>query len=332
MPPTRGRSSPPDSDAPALPEVALKLIRPKNPAIARVAGNTVCTYGKSNAWVRDIAVDVSGTALEGNFRVGQSFGVIPPGLDDKGKPHKVRLYSIASPDAGEDGAGKVICTPVKRVIDEFKPQKPGDPEGRGMFMGVCSNYLCDLSVGDEVRISGPVGKRFLLPVDPEQHDYVFVATGTGIAPFRGMVMGLLEGQAQPIRSKIYLLMGSPYTSDLLYHDLFLRLESQYENFHYLQAISREPRPNGDRGIYVDALVEEHRDQLGPVLENPHTLMYLCGLAGMEFGMYRRLAQLGLLDGYATLTDALDAVPVGEWTTAQMRKHIKPNPRCMLEVY
>ena len=69
-----------------------------------------------------------------------------------------------------------------------------------------------------------------------------------------------------------------------------------------------------------------------MLENPRTLMYLCGLAGMEFGMYRRLAQLGLLAGYATLTDTLNAVPASEWTTAQMRKHIKPTPRCMLEVY
>jgi len=30
------------------------------------------------------------------FWEGQSVGIIPPGVDAKGKPHKNRLYSIAS--------------------------------------------------------------------------------------------------------------------------------------------------------------------------------------------------------------------------------------------
>ena len=88
---------------------------------------------------------------------------LPPGTDETGKAHKVRLYSIASPEAGEDGRGNVVCTPVKRVVDEYWPPDNGAARRRGLFMGVCSNYLCDLEVGEEVRITGPVGKRFLLP-------------------------------------------------------------------------------------------------------------------------------------------------------------------------
>lgn len=326
-------TSPADPAAPELGEFQLKLIKPQNPAIGRVVRNAHCTYGKSNAWVREVALDVSGTPLAGNFRVGQSFGVIAPGVDDRGKPHKVRLYSIASPDAGEDGEGNVISTPVKRLIDEFQPQKPGDdPDAHHMFMGVCSNYLCDLRIGEEVRISGPVGKRFLLPAKPEDHHYIFIATGTGIAPFRGMVMQLLEGQAEPVRSQIYLLMGSPYTSDLLYHDLFLRFEREYENFEYLQAISREPRADGSRGIYVDALLEMHRDQLGPLLDDPRTLVYMCGLEGMEIGVYRRLATLGLLDGYAKQSDTVRDLPPADWKATHLRRDIKPTARCMVEVY
>lgn len=323
---------PPGSAKVELPEVESKLITVQDPAIARVVGNTPCTFGKSNAWVRNIELDISGTRLAGAFHAGQAFGVIPPGQDDDGKPHKVRLYSIASPEAGEDGQGNVICTPVKRVVDEYWRSKPDEVQRRGLFMGVCSNYLCDLEVGEEVRISGPVGKRFLLPVRSDQHNHVFVATGTGIAPFRGMVLELLDGPARNADYEIWLLMGAPYTTDLLYHEQFLELAREHENFHYLQALSREPRPDGARGTYVDELVALHQDRLGPVLADSRTVLYLCGLLGLPFNFYRRLASLGLLGGYAV--DARNALPAhpDQWTQADVRQALKPTERCMIEVY
>ena len=324
----------PESTVVTLPEAANKLITPRAPATGRIVRNESCTFGKSNAWVRDVAVDVSGTELAGKFRVGQAFGVIPPGTDENGKPHKVRLYSIASPDSGEDGHGNVMSTPVKRTIDEFDPDIAGHRRAhRGMFMGVCSNYLCDLEIGDEVLVTGPAGKRFLLPVDTEHHDYVFVATGTGIAPYRGMVMQLLNGPGGPTRRDVWLLAGAPYTSDLIYHELFLEFDREFENFHYLQAISREPRtPGAKRGIYVDALLVEELDRLGPLLERPGTLLYLCGVAGMQFGIYRRLATLGLLDGYAAPKSGVCDGSPAEWTNVQMRRGLRATPRCMIEVY
>ena len=216
----------------------------------------------------------------------------------------MRLYSIASPESGEDGKGNVICTPVKRVVDEYWPPKPGKTRRRGLFMGVCSNYLCDLAVGDEVKITGPVGKRFLLPVRADGHHHVFVATGTGIAPFRGMVLELLERGKGNQDTDIWLLMGAPYTTDLLYHEQFLELARENENFHYLQALSREPRADGARGTYVDELIEMHQNRLGPVLADESTVLYLCGLLGLPFNVYRRLAKLGLLDGFTASTHRL----------------------------
>jgi ferredoxin--NADP+ reductase len=315
-----------------LPEVANKLVTAQDPVVARVVGNAPCTFGKSNAWIRNIELDVSGTKLAGAFRAGQAFGVLPPGTDEQGRPHKVRLYSIASPESGEDGQGNVICTPVKRVVDEYKPQKPDEPERRGLFMGVCSNYLCDCEIGDEVRITGPVGKRFLLPRHPEQHKHVFVATGTGIAPFRGMLLELLQGGATSDGNEIWLFMGSPYTTDLLYHEFFLNLEREHDNFHYRWAISREPDGGRERGIYVDALIERHLDLLGPVLAEERTLLYLCGLMGLPFNVYRRLARHGLLTGYARdARGVLDPDP-DQWAPQDVKQALRPTGRCMIEVY
>jgi ferredoxin--NADP+ reductase len=197
-------------------------------------------------------------------------------------------------------------------------------------MGVCSNYLCDLAPGDEVYVTGPVGKRFLLPRDTEAHDYVFVATGTGIAPYRGMLLELFRNARGPTRRDVWLLMGAPYSTDLIYHELFVSLDEEFENFHYLRAISREPFAGQSRGVYVDRLLELEAERLAPVLAAPATLLYLCGLAGMQLGIYRRLATLGLLEPYA----ALDPIsgPADAWPDDALKHAAKPTERCRVEVY
>ena len=316
-----------------LEDVQIKLVKPSVPVIGRVVLNELCMNGKSASYVKHTTFDVSGTPLAGTFRPGQSFGVIPPGKDDNGKPHKVRLYSLASPSWGEDGGGTVISTTPKRLVGEFFPQTArDDPSDHHLFRGVCSNYLCDLKPGDEVLLSGPNGKRFQLPADYVAHDYLFLATGTGIAPFRGMLMELLQGPGGACGSEIHLVMGSPYTTDLLYHDLFERLAAEHSNFHYHTAISREPRGMGRGGLYVDALLEERLDSFGVLLASPRTLIYVCGLAGMQLGLFGMLARHDLDAGYCTRRAALADTDPGDWDAPAIKRGIKPTARCMLEVY
>ena len=91
--------------SPEFPEPNLNLVSVKEPVVGRIASNDSCLRGKSASFVRHTVIDVSGTRLAGHFRVGQAFGVIPPGNDESGKPHKVRLYSLACPTGGETGDG-----------------------------------------------------------------------------------------------------------------------------------------------------------------------------------------------------------------------------------
>ena len=149
--------------------------------------------------------------------------MVPPG-PIRGTAAKVELYSISAPSNGEDGAGKVLSTTCKRVLEEIDmkgtdPDHPDRELKHQLFTGSCSNYLCNLQEGDEVMVTGPAGKRFLLPEEPERHDYLLLATGTGIAPFRGMIKDLLEAPT-PSKSDVHLVMGVPYTTDLLYDDFF----------------------------------------------------------------------------------------------------------------
>jgi ferredoxin--NADP+ reductase len=318
---------PEHSEGPALREVKMHLHTPADPGVGVVVSNEKCTAGRRAAgFIRHISIDVSRTRLAGNFRSGQSFGVLPPGVDEKGKRHALRLYSIASPTRGEDGAGAVLSTTVKRLIDEHT-------ETGKLFLGVTSNYLCDLKPGDPVTVTGPSGKRFVLPASPGNHDYLFFATGTGIAPFRGMVTDLLEDPAAG-SSRVTLIMGSPYSSDLVYDALFRELAVQHPRFRYLTAISRETARDAPGPIYVQDRLKTHRDELGAMLTSERTLLYICGIAGMELGIFQGLARVlrpPTLDAFLQV-DAATLAGIDSWERKMIQKQIRPTRRVFLEVY
>jgi ferredoxin--NADP+ reductase len=316
--------------APELPAAQMHLVPPAQPVTGRVVSTRRCTASsKAAGFIRHVVIDVGGTPLAGNFLAGQSFGVLAPGLDARGQPHKVRLYSIASPRQGEDGQGRHLATTVKRTIDEHH-------ESHALFLGVCSNYLCDLREGDPVNVSGPNGKRFLLPSDSAAHDYVFFATGTGIAPFRGMLMELA---ASGFRGRATLVLGSPYATDLPYHDDLLAMARQHPWFSYQTAISREashpshgtPDAPG-KGRYVQDLIAQG-SPLAELLASPNTLIYVCGIAGMELGIFQRLAT-ALPDPARAqyLTIEPDAGDPTTWDRRMIHRQIKPSKRVFLEVY
>lgn len=310
---------------PVLPEVRMHLYRPNEPTTARVVKSELCTAGRKAAGVvRHIEIDVTGTQLVGQCHPGQSIGVVPAGVTEHGKPHAVRLYSLASPSTGEHGNPAIISTTVKRTIEEHW-------ETHKLFTGVASNYLCDLGEGDEVRLTGPAGKRFLLPADVNAHDYMFFATGTGIAPFRGMVLDLM---ARGCTSKITLLMGAPYRTDLLYHETMLDLEQKHPNFRYLTAISRERQHDGHDRMYVQDRLTTERDELGPQLASERNLVYICGVAGMELGIFKQIATMlsgSTLEQYLRVDSEILA-DINGWDRRMIQRQIRPTRRVFLEVY
>ena len=315
---------------PVLREARMHVVTPAAPVVGRVVETRRCTASEKSAGiVRHVSIDVSGTPLAGSFIAGQSFGVLAPGLDANGKPHKLRLYSIASPTFGEDGNGNVLATTVKRSIDEHW-------ETGKLFLGVCSNYLCDLKVGDEVKVTGPSGKRFVLPAEPEKHDYLFFATGTGIAPFRGMITELL---AKKVPSRIVLILGSAYATDLLYDAEMKAFAAQHANFTYLTAVSREKSGSGmfaGRGMYVQDRLKDSGSALMPMLLNARTLIYVCGIAGMELGIFQQLARTlpeDVLPQYLSVdASELGRERIDAWQRTMIQKAIRPTRRVFLEVY
>ena len=161
-----------------------------------------------------------------NYIEGQSIGIMPEGEDANGKPHKLRLYSIASTRHGDDFEGNTVSLCVRQLQYE----KDGET-----INGVCSSYLCDIKPGAKVKITGPVGKEMLLP-DEEDANIVMLATGTGIAPMRAYLRRMFEATEKEknkwnFKGKAWLFMGAPKSANLLYEeDLQRYLENYPDNF------------------------------------------------------------------------------------------------------
>jgi len=248
---------------------------------------------------------------------GQSMGVIPPGTREKdGKPHAVRLYSIASSRYGDDMTGKTSSLCVRRATYWCPELKADDPAKKG----ICSNFLCDTKAGDEVVMTGPAGKVMLMPEEDPSTDYIMVATGTGIAPYRGFIRRLFfedTPAAQAYKGQAWLFLGVANSDALLYDDEFQEAKSKFpDNFRLDYALSREQENKKGGKMYIQDKVEEYADEVFEKLNNGAHI-YFCGLKGMMPGIQ------DMLKGVAT-EKGLD---YDEWL-----KGLKKSKQWHVEVY
>jgi ferredoxin--NADP+ reductase len=227
---------------------------------------------------------------------------------------------VSSPSKGEGGKPHLVSTTVKRANEEV--------DGT-FYLGVCSNYLCNLKPGDKLKVTGPSGRRYLLPENKEDFNYVFFATGTGIAPFRGMILELFEAG---ITNQVALVFGCPYRTDLIYPKYFNDMEGKHDNFHYIKMISREDRRKDGSKYYVQTAIEDRADVLDPILSKENTLIYLCGMKGMESGIYHNLAKRGHMGYIRFFRGEPASSDPNEWTWDEVKKHLKPSERTFEEVY
>jgi NAD(P)H-flavin reductase len=178
------------------------------------------------------------------FIPGQFVSIKQPKPD--GKEH-TRAYSIAS--APRPNASFDLC--LNRVENGF-----------------LSNWLCDLEEGTTVKFHGPHG---LFTLREPRKDAVFIATGTGIAPIRGMVQWLFEKPERHRGHEYWLVFGTRYEHSIYYREEFQKIAAENPNFHYVPTLSRCGEEwTGRRGY-----VQDHVREI--VAERSDMQAYICGL-------------------------------------------------------
>jgi benzoyl-CoA 2,3-dioxygenase component A len=291
-----GATLPPWSAAHAY----TNLYGPKSPTTATVVGNFKVNEAGTTNETHHIVIDFGSMPFP--VLEGQSVAIVPPGVDASGKPHHARQYSIASPRNGERAGYNNVSLTVKRVIE--------DHEGKPV-QGVCSNYLCDVKVGDAIQVIGPFGSSFLMPNHPKSN-IVMICTGTGSAPMRGMTewrrrlrqTGKFEG------GKLMLFFGARTQQELPYFGPLQKLPKDFIDINF--AFSRTP---GQPKRYVQDAMRERAADLVALLKDPNTYFYVCGLKSMEEGVVLALHDVATQAG-------LDWEALGSTLKKEGRLHLE----------
>ncbi len=169
-----------------------------------------------------------------------------------------RAYSIAS---APNGNRFHLC--LNRVAD-----------------GLFSPHLFDSAAGTAVEMQGPLGT---FTIRDRARDMIFVATGTGVAPFRSMADEYLSSGGP---ARITLLFGVRYEENLLYRADFERWSAGHPNFRFEPVLSRPGESWRGRAGHVQPhlleLVGDRRD----------LHVYACGMKAMVDDVRTRLKELG----------------------------------------
>jgi ferredoxin-NADP reductase len=173
------------------------------------------------------------------FKPGQALALLIPGDPKK------RYYSLSSSPT-EKGSLRITIK--------------ADREQQNLY-----GSLFSLKPGSPVEISGPYGSMTL--PDKLQGPYYFLAGGSGVAPFRGMIKYILDTHPA---TETWLFHSVAAPDDLIFKEEFLAW-SQNKGFHYIPTFTRwdSPDQTAETGRIGEALLKRHL----PLMDGT---FYLCG--------------------------------------------------------
>lgn len=180
-----------------------------------------------------------------DFEAGQFISLVVPGAGPKGKDAR-RAYSIASPPKT-----RPIELCIKYVED-----------------GAATRYLSNLKPGDELTAYAPYG-RFIYRTTPDRN-VCFIATGTGVAPFRAMVASERYQQHPPRLA--HCLYGARHDTEILYEEEL----AHTPGVKWIPMISRPSETWTGRQGRVTEYLKEHPEEF----DWANTDFYLCGNGAM----------------------------------------------------
>merc|ERR1719258_128480 len=133
-----------------------------------------------------------------------------------------------------------------------------------------------------------------MPEEKADTDYIMVATGTGIAPYRSFIRRLFTETTpfgEAYKGTAWLFLGVANSDSLLYDDEWQEVLKNYpDNFKLDYALSREATNKKGGKMYIQDKVEEYSDDIFNRLDNGAHI-YFCGLKGMMPGIQGMLEEV-----------------------------------------
>ena len=177
-----------------------------------------------------------------------------------------RYYSISSSPAV---AGASKCSVTVGVVDAPAVS------GRGIYKGVCSNYLSSRRAGDVVyAVVRETKAGFRLP-EKASVPIIMIGPGTGLAPFRGFLQerAAMKTKGQSLGPSMLFFGCRHPEQDFLYADELKGFADQgITELHV--AFSRADTPKS----YVQDLIAAQKDKVWKLIE-AGAIIYVCGDGG-----------------------------------------------------
>ncbi|WP_339900345.1 2Fe-2S iron-sulfur cluster-binding protein [Paraglaciecola polaris] len=215
---------------------------------------------------------------------------VPPTLPSEFQPHwepivKLnykhpaisRCYSLANYD-----------TQTNELVFLIKMQPAPKAD---LSPGFGSNYICNMQPGESIEAIGPFEK---FHVKDSQHDVtktmVMIGAGSGMAPLKSIILEQLE--KLKCQQNMHFYFGARHKIDLIHRELFEKLSSEHQNFHFTPVLSKpESDWHGETG-YVQQIIEHSFLTLGNLNQLE---FYLCGPRKMMLDTIVMLKNQGVKD-------------------------------------
>lgn len=187
---------------------------------------------------------------------------------------------ISIPETGHKRSYSITSTPsvehAFELLVDLAPQGPG------------TTYLKSLTAGQEIQLLAPVGNFVLADPRSEagqvEQELFFVATGSGIAPFKSMINDLLieQNDSRPIT----LIWGLHSEADQFWYDDWQILARENNNFSFQPVLSQPQSQWPFHKGYVT-------DVLSIMDDFANRGFYLCGNSQMIKDARELLTQKGV---------------------------------------
>jgi CDP-4-dehydro-6-deoxyglucose reductase len=145
-----------------------------------------------------------------------------------------------------------------------------------------SHVFDEMSVGEILRIEGPLGSFFLR--EESERPIIMLATGTGFGPVKGIIEHAI---AEHSHRRIYIYWGARTKDGLYMHELAQKWAEDNANIEYRPVLSRPDAGwEGRTGHVQDAVLADFDDLSGFEL-------YACGHPQMVYSAKDVLGAIGL---------------------------------------
>ena len=230
------------------------------PATSDVAKTSISTYAGELASIDRLSdtamafsVKVDNRSSLG-FLPGQYVNVQVPGTD------QTRSFSFSS-GPGADGVGFLV---------------------RNTTYGVLTTYLRERAkIGDRIEFNGPLGSFYLRAIT---RPVLFLAGGTGLAPFLSMLHKIEQGGGS--EHPIHLIFGVTNDPDLVAIDELEGYAERLPNFTFTCTVAADESSYPNKGFVTHHMKPEH-------LNDGLVDIYLCGPPPMVDAVRKHLADEGV---------------------------------------